>query len=202
MEGGTDLLKLFYEESNRWSFHLESLIQLTRLKTQYESKQYIKSLIDSNETLPKLFMERSIHSSFNVFVKNSFTEKKINQVEFDILSRYYFKFANPIQANDKNNNLFNESDKNLSQINKKVINENLEFPLKFIYVKTTPKICYERLKMRNRNSEMNVSLSYLMNLHENYENWINELNEDCKLVIDGNLSKEKVLEQIDKILFT
>lgn len=42
----------------------------------------------------------------------------------------------------------------------------------FIYLRTNPKICYERLKKRNRHEEAQVSLEYISRLHDKHEGWL------------------------------
>ncbi len=42
----------------------------------------------------------------------------------------------------------------------------------FIYLRTDPTICYNRLKKRNRNEETAVSLDYIERLHQKHESWL------------------------------
>lgn len=51
-------------------------------------------------------------------------------------------------------------------------------PSGFIYLRTTPEKCFDRLKKRNRSEESCVSLDYLKKLHEKHENWLIE-KQDC-----------------------
>ena len=70
-------------------------------------------------------------------------------------------------------------------------------PDKFVYIRLSPEQCYERLKIRSRGCEENVSLSYLANLHELYEKTIKEMRDDGLNieVIDGNSTEQQILEQ-------
>lgn len=45
-------------------------------------------------------------------------------------------------------------------------------PTGFIYLRTSPEMCYSRLKKRARTEESAVSLSYLESLHEKHEDWL------------------------------
>lgn len=45
-------------------------------------------------------------------------------------------------------------------------------PQAFIYLRTEPEICYERLLKRNRSEETGVSLDYLQRLHQKHEDWL------------------------------
>jgi deoxyadenosine/deoxycytidine kinase len=48
-------------------------------------------------------------------------------------------------------------------------------PTTFIYIKTDPAICHERLLKRNRTCETGVTLSYLQDIHDTYESFVNEI---------------------------
>lgn len=45
-------------------------------------------------------------------------------------------------------------------------------PQAFIYLRTEPDICHERLMKRNRSEETGVSLDYLQRLHQKHEDWL------------------------------
>jgi deoxyadenosine/deoxycytidine kinase len=42
----------------------------------------------------------------------------------------------------------------------------------FIYLRTTPKVCFDRLQRRARPEEKGVALDYLELLHQNHEDWL------------------------------
>lgn len=42
----------------------------------------------------------------------------------------------------------------------------------FIYLKSSPKVSFKRLRNRNRPEESGVTLEYLESLHKNHENWL------------------------------
>lgn len=42
----------------------------------------------------------------------------------------------------------------------------------FIYLKTDPKTCYDRMMIRNRSEESCVSLDYLTMIHQKHEHWL------------------------------
>lgn len=45
-------------------------------------------------------------------------------------------------------------------------------PAGFIYLKTSPRVCYDRLVKRGRSEEAAVSLDYLISLHNKHEDWL------------------------------
>jgi deoxyadenosine/deoxycytidine kinase len=201
MRSGTDILKLFYEEGDKWSFSFENLVQLSRLRSLYESQNYTKKTANTSsfakKNIPmKYFLERSIMSSYNVFVKTSYEEKRLNSIEFAILSKYYdfFTKINNIEYLSSVNE-HSKSDQNLTNMN--------NMPFQIIYIKTTPEVCFSRLQGRSRESESGISLEYLTKIHLQYETWIESLkkhNRNNVIVIDGNGDKAYVIDRIKKII--
>lgn len=55
---------------------------------------------------------------------------------------------------------------------------------KIIYLRAEPNVAYDRMKLRNRDAEKSVPLSYLEQVHEYHDNWL--LDKDNVLVIDVN----------------
>jgi deoxyadenosine/deoxycytidine kinase len=181
MKSGTDVLRLFYEEKDRWAFSFENLVQLSRLKSHYDaSNRIFHEMIQNKNHHIKIFMERSIFSSFNVFTINTFEDSRSTQsrVEFDILKKYFSLFKNEwMDKNAENSAAY-----------------------KIIYIRTDPCVAFDRLKLRNRQSEQKIDADYLEKIHTKYENWILNLDTDNLKIVDGNLSKTHVIAQIDEIL--
>ena len=47
-------------------------------------------------------------------------------------------------------------------------------PTGFIYLRTEPNVCHQRLLKRNRSEESGVNLNYLKALHQKHEEWLVE----------------------------
>jgi len=187
MKSGTNLLSSFYENKERWSFCFENLVQLSRLKSHYQSLKLVNSQpFLQKQKDRKVFLERSIYSSFHVFTQNTYDDFGINNIEFDILKEYFHFFTNDL------NSMFNWTDKNNP--------DSLHLPFKLIYIRSSPDVCFERMKNRNRLSEDLISRDYLNSIHLKYEDWISKQCKDNVAVIDGNKSKEEVLQQINNIV--
>jgi len=53
-----------------------------------------------------------------------------------------------------------------------LVNEHMQRPAGCIYLRTSPEVCYDRLRKRNRKEEANVSYDYLKLLHDKHEAWL------------------------------
>ena len=72
-------------------------------------------------------------------------------------------------------------------------NEGLKADV-IIYLRTSPEIALTRVRSRNRQGEENVSLDYLTDLHQYYDNWL--LHEDNVIVVDVDDFDKVCPEQI------
>jgi thymidine kinase len=172
-----NLLKLFYEHKDRWSFTFEHFVQLSRLRAHITSLNEIKK--NPNKIV---IMERSLWSSHHVFAKNTFEEKGIQKIEYDILESYHKMFSEKLIKDS---------------------GSSLMLPFHVIYVRTDPRVCFERLKIRCREAENKISLEYLMKIHDKYENWIENIvykNKSFVSIIDGNVQKFEVSQNIENII--
>ncbi|RNA43425.1 deoxycytidine kinase [Brachionus plicatilis] len=182
MRDGTDLLRLFYEEKDKWTFAFENFVLLSRLKSLYQVEKISQNELITSKN-QSFFLERSILSSFNVFALNSFEENKLNQIEYDILNEFYNFYYESI---------FRNQEKNKNKL------------FKIIYIRTNPEICFERIRKRNRESENHITLDYLIKINDKYENWINRILTDKSFhveIVDGNSSLECVILQIEQLFF-
>jgi deoxyadenosine/deoxycytidine kinase len=193
MKNGTNLLESFYDDRERWSFCFENLVQLSRLKAHYEAFKLVQNqnIHQNKDKKIKIFLERSIYSSFHVFTENSHDDSGLNKAEYDILKEYFKFFTNELNRKSIDERLT----KNLNELE----SNSTKLPFKLIYIRSNPSVCYDRLKTRNRSSEHLIDLKYLENIHKKYEKWVSKINKDNIIIIDGNLNKEKVLEQIDDL---
>ncbi len=70
-----------------------------------------------------------------------------------------------------------------------MLNECFKIPVNaHIYIRTTPDVCMERIKKRNRQSEDKITTEYLETIHKRHEEWLmdTKYNKIPTLVLDGN----------------
>jgi deoxyadenosine/deoxycytidine kinase len=101
-------------------------------------------MANTNETI---IMERSIYTDRNCFTELQVECGNMTKMEHETYLAWYnlmeIKFRDEIKADY------------------------------IIYLRTTPEICYDRIKKRSRNGESSISMEYLQALHDKHEKWLN-----------------------------
>lgn len=85
---GKNILQLFYEDMEKWSFHLEVIIMKTRFKR-------IQDAIQSNQEI--VFIERSLLTDRHVFALNLKEQGKMDDLEWQIYIDWYDTFMGAIE---------------------------------------------------------------------------------------------------------
>ncbi|XP_065842452.1 deoxycytidine kinase 2-like [Oscarella lobularis] len=132
---------------------------------------------------PALFFERSVYSDRLCFALNSYQAGFLSEMEWNLYCDWHTFIVETLAG------------LNLDGI---------------IYLRTNPKICFSRLQKRSRPEEKTVELSYLQNLHQKHENWLNSTENDPSvpqilkrfpvLVLDGNEDFENFPEKQEEML--
>ena len=101
-----------------------------------------------------IITERSILTDKNVFAKMLYDDKHIEEVDYTIYLKWFDEFIEDVTQTG------------------------------FIYIKSYPHICMQRVEKRNRSGEV-IALSYLERCHQYHENWL--AYEKNILLLDGNV---------------
>ena len=91
-----------------------------------------------------LVLERSVFSDRYCFAKNGFEMGVMNNLEWQLYKEWFSW----------------------------LVYDYITLPTGFIYLKTDPKVSYERMRRRSRHEEASVSLEYLNMLHDKHESWL------------------------------
>lgn len=100
-------------------------------------------------------IERSPYTDLNCFAKLCNISGSIDDMEMNIYKLYFNHFITELQN---------------------------KCSIKFIYLKTSPDICMERIKKRNRIEEKNIPIEYLISLEQLHNEWL--LNNS--IILNGN----------------
>jgi len=75
--------------------------------------------------------------------------------------------------------------------------ENIAWkPDLFIYLRTTPEVCMERIIKRNRACESSIDVPYLRSIHDLYD----KMYERNHIIVDANRSMSEVYDDVSQVL--
>ena len=158
-----DLLKALYTESHRWTFAFEMTALLSRLKNHTNSV--------NNHCIH--VYERSILSTFHVFIRHDLKEKYLNQAEYKILEDHLEYGLQKVM-----------------DLSKTVI----------FYFDLSPRECLERIIKRSRPSESTIDLKRLEQLKYYYDDFMLNFNLCPIKTINASQPIEKMYQQINFLL--
>lgn len=134
----------------------------------------LKKLLDSieNNSDKTIVCERSIFTDKYIFAKMLYQQGFINEMEWKTYNYWFDTFKDKTKLDS------------------------------IIYVKTLPEVCYERIKKRNRNGEVGITMEYLNHCHDLHQQWLENSNDLNIITFDGNIeltenNKEKYTESIN-----
>lgn len=180
---------ILYEPVNEWKSIKDDANSNIFEKFNYDKKKYafefqhivyysrMNKLFDliNNSDKKFIFMDRSLGTDKNVFEQMLYDNKYIDELEHKIYN-YWDDFI-----------------KNQFHINKNII-----------YLKCDPETAYNRMLNRGRKEEININISYIEQLHNYHNKWINQeiSNNKHVLVLDCNDStiNESNIEKINKFI--
>ncbi len=127
-------------------------------------------------------LERSVYSDRYCFAKNCFEMGTISKLEWDLYQQWF----------------------------EWLVDNYSQKPDGFIYLRTSPEVCYERLKKRAREEESIIAFNYLKLLNDKHEDWLINKKEIAEYLVqtpvlsldcdnDFESSSEELEKHIQKI---
>lgn len=160
-ENNESILKNFYRDPVKYSFSFQILI----LKTMVD---LLLRTISDNPNCKIIICERSVKSSFNVFVKMQHHSFMMNKIEFQIYESIY---------------------------KQTLLMENIR-QHKIVYLYCRAEICFERIQSRCREGEDDIDLDYLKRCDRYHRLWLND--EDRNTIIKINMESNIEYDLNDK----
>lgn len=117
-----------------------------------------------------IIIDRSLQADLNTFAKMLYDDGCLNDIEMDAYSRW--------------NNFF-----------EKFYGDKVEH--KIIYLRCEPDIAFQRIQIRNREAEKNISPEYIKRLHKYHDDWL--ANKDNVLLLDVNRDFVKNKQRFTKL---
>lgn len=147
--------QLVFEPLDRWqNISGENLLQkfykdTPRWAYTFQTYAFITRILEQEQrakknTKPFQVLERSVYSDRYCFAYNCYEMGLMSSLEWKLYQEWFSW----------------------------LVDTYMQKPSGFIYLRTNPEVCYERLKKRNRSEESEVSLEYLKRVHEKHESWL------------------------------
>jgi deoxyadenosine/deoxycytidine kinase len=144
-------LAIDLEPVDNWTEYLANLYNTPNSSYDFQIKVWIDRCWIQEKTNMTILMERSPYFIKNVFVRKAYEDKTINEAEYE----------------------------NIIRLHKTT--DELWKPNGYIYLRSEPEKCLQRINKRGRYAEKNVKLEYIQNLHELHE-------QNYKLALDNNMN--------------
>jgi deoxyadenosine/deoxycytidine kinase len=140
--GGYNLLEAFYKDSNRWGYTFQSYVFLTRIQALEKMFEYFFNNLSND--MDYFISERFVLADLYVFAKTSYDLGIFNKIEWEAYCNWYLW----------------------------MIKKYVPIPSGFIYLRVMPEVAYNRINIRARGEESEISIDYLKMIHNCHENWM------------------------------
>ena len=127
-----------------------------------------------------LFVERSIYTDRHCFAKLCWENGKMTKLEYDIYCKW----------NDWLIETFNVK------------------PCGYIYLRTSPEVCSDRINARSRNEEGGIPIDYLEKLHNSHDDWLNNATtpvleiDITKNYLEDSREKETLVSRVESFILS
>jgi deoxyadenosine/deoxycytidine kinase len=144
-------LAIDLEPVDNWTDYLANLYNTTNSSYDFQIKVWVDRCWIQEKTNTAVLMERSPYFIKNVFVRKAYEDKTISDTEYE----------------------------NIISLHKTT--DDLWKPNGYIYLRSSPEKCLQRINKRGRSSEKNIKLDYIQKLHELHET-------NYKLALENNMN--------------
>jgi thymidine kinase len=128
------------EPVNKWQPYLENMYRNNVGAFEFQVRVWLdRCWIQQRPNMASIVMERSPYFQSNVFIPVNLESGRLNGAEYHMLQEMYSRSG------------------------------NIWSPFGYIYLRSNPQNCYERVHQRSRPSEECISQSYLQKLHAYHE---------------------------------
>jgi deoxyadenosine/deoxycytidine kinase len=158
---GNTMLQKFYGNQTAYAFSFQMMAYISRLAE-------FKKAVKENPEATVFITERSLDTDKYVFAQMLFDDNKIEDVNYQIYTRWFDVFAKEFPINN------------------------------VIYVRADPDVCHNRIVKRSRTGEDSIPLEYLTNCHEYHENMMTKSIEAPYLQLDGNVDIYETVETVQQ----
>lgn len=147
---GENLFHYLYKDPTRYSLAFQTYVQLTMMKLHMSR--------------PKL-MERSIYSARYCFVENLYRLNYLSRLEYVILDKWFKHLV--LNGCDEKATNFGENFEFQQLSDPTGVNIDM-----IIYLRCKPQKVLDRIRVRSRKEEKDISYDYILSLHNLHEDWL------------------------------
>lgn len=165
---------------------------LNHLHTYFNINVDLEPIEKWKPYLDKIYNENDNYFKFQirVWLDRSWIQEKSDS-SIVIMERSPYFIRNTFNKYVYENNLIKNNENNV--INELYDKTDLIWkPNYFIYLRSSPKNCLDRIYKRGRDNEMNISLEYLEKIHELHELAYSELKYNKKIIDVDNKTLEEI----------
>jgi deoxyadenosine/deoxycytidine kinase len=162
-------IQIDLEPIDKWKSFLDNIYITKSGYFNFQIKVWLdRAWIQEKDNKSIIFMERSPYFIRNTFNKNDYINNNINEDEYNVINEMY----------DKTDKIWNSN--------------------KYIYLRSNPDKCLERIKLRGRENEANINISYITAIHNLHEEALIKLYETNSIIIIDieNKSIEEIVEEL------
>jgi len=163
-------LAIDLEPVDNWADYLENLYNTPNSSYDFQIKVWIDRCWIQEKTTTLVLMERSPNFIKNVFVRKAYEDKTINEKEYD----------------------------NIISLHKTT--DELWKPNGYIYLRSEPDKCLQRINKRGRLAEKNMKLEYIQQLHELHEKNYKEAQSNNMNIIAIDVENKSISDICTEIL--
>jgi deoxyadenosine/deoxycytidine kinase len=170
---------------------------LNYLHTNYNINVDLEPIDKWKQYLDNIYLEKKNYFKFliRIWLDRSWIQEK-NKSSLVIMERSPYFIRNTFNKLTYDSELINNNENNI--INELYDKTDIIWKSNyFIYLRSSPEKCLDKIYKRGRENEMEITLDYLKNIHEYHEKAFDNL-EDKKIVINVD---DKSIEEIGKEIY-
>lgn len=152
-----NLLEKLYQQPKKWAYPFQNYAMQTMVRHHLHPA-------------PQKIIERSLDSTFHVFLKTHQVHDHIQPTHARLLENWY-----------------------------SIVAAHLPIKLDLIiYLKLSPEIALERIRQRNRYEERHIHLPYIQTLQKMYDRWLLQNTDHKVIVVDAAQTMDQILAEINE----
>ncbi len=158
------------EPVESWNEYLKNIYNTNNSTYNFQIKVWMDRCWIQEKSNAIILMERSPYFIKNVFIEKAYEDKTINEEEY----------------------------KNMIALHKRT--DKLWKPEGYIYLRSNPEQCFNRIKKRAREAEKNIKLEYIKRIHELHEDKYHEAIKNNKNIICIDVESKSIADICSEII--